>query len=127
LTCVIGHFVPWEIAWFLAHGKPAKAFERALDKGGVSDAGHVRIRRPSVREMARIFAPDFVLQNWRAVGIAVPPSYMERWARRFPEVIRLLAGVDDRIDRLPLLRRLGDCILLEFSRAETSSASSNVP
>ena len=35
LTCMIGHFVPWEIAWFLAHGKPAKAFERALDKGGL--------------------------------------------------------------------------------------------
>ncbi|MGA2596983.1 MAG: class I SAM-dependent methyltransferase [Bryobacteraceae bacterium] len=127
LICVIGHFVPWEIAWFLAHGKPVKAFRRVLDNGGLSDAGDLKIQRPSVRKMARIFAPDFELRGWRGVGIAVPPSYMERWARRFPGILKLLAVVDDRIDRLPLFRNLGDCILLEFSRRETNSSSSMAP
>ena len=121
LTCVIGHFVPWEIVWFLAHGKPSKAFARALDNGALFDAGELKIQRPSVREMARIFAPDFVLRRSRGVGIAVPPSYMEPWARRFPKVTKLLARVDDWIDRRPLFRNLGDCILLEFSRAEINS------
>ena len=127
LTCVIGHFVPWEIAWFLAHGKPAKALERALDKGGLFDAGELKIQRPSVREMARIFAPDFELRGWRGVGIAVPPSYMEHWARRFPKVTKLLARTDDWIDRRPLFRSLGDCILIEFLRTETNSPCSKVP
>jgi ubiquinone/menaquinone biosynthesis C-methylase UbiE len=121
LTCVIGHFVPWEIVWFLAHGKPAKAFARALDNGGLSDAGDLKIQRPSVREMARIFAPEFELRGSRGVGIAVPPSYMEPWARRFPRVTKLLARIDGWIDRRPLFRNLGDCILIEFSRTETNA------
>lgn len=126
LTCVMGHFVPWEIVWFLAHGKPAKAFARTLDHGGLSDAGDLKIQRPSVRKMARFFAPDFELRSWRGVGIAVPPSYMERWARRFPKVTKLLARADDWIDRRPLFRNMGDSILLEFSRTETNCPGSMV-
>jgi len=116
LACVIGHFVPWEMVWFLAHGKPRRAFARARDNGELTTTGNPKIQRPSVREMARLFAPGFKLRGWRGVGIAVPPSYMEPWARRFPEVTRLLARADNWIDRLPLLRNLGDCVLLEFLR-----------
>jgi SAM-dependent methyltransferase len=118
LACVIGHFVPWEIAWFLAHGNPSRAFARIRDNGTIIEAGGLKIQRPSVQEMTRLFAPEFELRNWRGVGIAVPPSYMEHWARRFPAVIRLLARADNLIDRLPLFCNLGDCILLEFSRTE---------
>lgn len=127
LACVIGHFVPWEILWFLAHGKPARAFARIRDDGRLFEAGDLKIQRPSVQQMARLFAPDFELRSWRGVGIAVPPSYMEHWARRFPEVTKLLARADDWIDRLPLFRNLGDCVLLEFSRTETVSRFSKAP
>jgi ubiquinone/menaquinone biosynthesis C-methylase UbiE len=116
LACVIGHFVPWEIAWFLAHGKPSRAMARVFDNGAPSEAGDLTIQRPSVREMTRLFAPEFELRSWRGVGIAVPPSYMEHWARRFPTVIRLLARCDNLFDRWPLYRNLGDCILLEFTK-----------
>jgi hypothetical protein len=56
------------------------------------------------------------------VGIAVPPSYMEPWARRFPGVIHLLARADDWIDRWPLFRNLGDCVLIEFARTDSIPA-----
>jgi ubiquinone/menaquinone biosynthesis C-methylase UbiE len=118
LACVMGHFVPWEIAWFLAHGKPSRALARVRDNGTIVETGDLKIQRPSVQEMTRLFAPEFELRRWRGVGIAVPPSYMEHWAQRFPAVIRLLARADNLIDRLPLFRNLGDCILLEFSRTE---------
>jgi SAM-dependent methyltransferase len=118
LACVIGHFVPWEIAWFLAHGKPSKAIARLRDNGTTSEADGLKIQRPSVQEMARLFAPEFELRSWRGVGIAVPPSYMEHWARRFPAVFRMLARADNLIERFPLCRNMGDCILLRFSRKE---------
>jgi SAM-dependent methyltransferase len=117
LICIVGHFVPWEIAWFLAHGKPVRAFARVRDNGRLLESGGVKIQRPSVQQMARLFAPHFELQSRRGVGIAVPPSYMEHWARRFPKVTRTLARADHWIDRLPLFRNLGDCVLLEFVRA----------
>jgi SAM-dependent methyltransferase len=122
LVCVIGHFVPWEIVWFLVHGKPGRAFARALANGELIKAGDLKIQRPSVRKMARLFAPDFELRGWRGVGIAVPPSYMEPWARRFPEFTRLLARADNWIDRWPLFRNLGDCVLVEFARTEATRA-----
>ena len=71
-----------------------------------------------------MFAPDFELRSWRGLGIAVPPSYMEHWARRFPEVTRLLARADNRIDRLPLFRNLGDRVLLEFLHVQANSRRS---
>jgi len=122
LVCMIGHFVPWEVAWFLAHGKPGRAFARARAKAGIVAAGDLKIQRPSVREMAGLFAPYFELESWRGVGIAVPPSYMEPWARRFPGVIHLLARADDWIDRWPLFRNLGDCVFIEFARTDSIPA-----
>jgi SAM-dependent methyltransferase len=115
VVCIIGRFVPWEIVWFLAHGEPRRAFARARGKVEV-EPGAVKVQHPSVREMARLFAPYFELRWNRGVGITVPPSYLEHWACRFPRATRLLAGVDEAIDRMPLFRNLGDCVLLEFLR-----------
>lgn len=63
LACVIGHYVPWEIAWFLAHGNPSKAMARARDNGTIFKDGDLKIQRPSVREMARLFGPEFELRS----------------------------------------------------------------
>jgi hypothetical protein len=56
------------------------------------------------------------LKQWEGIGIAVPPSYMERWARRFLRTTKALAAVDWRIGRIPLFRSLADGVLLEFER-----------
>jgi SAM-dependent methyltransferase len=111
-----GRLVPWEIAWFLAHGKPGKALRRLRRDGPDFNRGPVPVRNYSVREIATVFAPGFRLKHWEGIGIAVPPSYMEHWARRFPRTTNALAAVDWRIGRIPLFRSLGDGVLLEFER-----------
>lgn len=119
LVCMIGRFVPWEILWFLAHGDPARAGLRL--RSGTSRAvegGHLKVQYPSVREIVRVFAPSFRLKRWRGIGITVPPSYMERWANRFPRTTRVLSGVDDRLGDLPVFRNMADSVLLTFARAE---------
>jgi ubiquinone/menaquinone biosynthesis C-methylase UbiE len=115
LLCMMGRFVPWEIAWFAARGEPGKALRRLRRKDFRSgDAGSVHIHRPSVREMTRIMSPGFRLRRWGGVGIAVPPTYTENRMRHFPRVIRGLASIDRLIGGLPLFRRMADCVLLEF-------------
>jgi len=115
LLCMMGRFVPWEIAWFAARGEPGKALRRLRRKDFRSaDSGSVHIHRPSVREMTRIMSPGFRLRSWGGVGIAVPPTYTENRMRHFPRVIRGLAGIDRLIGDLPFFRRLADCVLLEF-------------
>jgi ubiquinone/menaquinone biosynthesis C-methylase UbiE len=115
LLCMIGRFVPWEIVWFTAHGRPAKALRRLRGNSfRPSDPGTVRIQRPSVKEIARVMSPAFRLQRWSGVGITVPPTYTEKRMQHFPRMIKGLAGIDRMIEDLPLFRRMADCVLLEF-------------
>ncbi len=115
LLCMIGRFVPWEIAWFMAHGEPGKALRRLRANSFDSSApGTVRIQRPSVREIERVMSPAFRLKRWSGVGIAVPPTYTENRMQHFPRTIKGLAGIDRIIEDLPLFRGMADCVLLEF-------------
>jgi len=111
-----GRLVPWEIAWFLAHGRPGRALRRLRRDSPDFNAGPVQVRNYSVREIASVFAPGFQLRRWEGLGIAVPPSYMEHWARRFPRATQALAAVDWHVGRLPLFRSMADGVLLEFER-----------
>src|SRR6516225_2863377 len=62
----------------------------------------------SVRELCHRFSPHFRLESWKGVGVAVPPSYMEPWAQRFPKVLNLAAYVDQWLGPCPLMRAMSD-------------------
>jgi SAM-dependent methyltransferase len=118
--CMIGRFVPWEIAWYMAHGNPRRAFLRfkKVTLGHIGEGAVVSVRYPSVRKLASIFSPGFRLRKLQGIGITLPPSYLEHWAQKFPLVVNRLATLDRRIGCLPLLRSMGDCVLLQFERTE---------
>jgi SAM-dependent methyltransferase len=120
ILSVVGRFVPWEIAWYLAHGNPGRAFLRFRRGmvGRIAEDKIVRVRYPSVRTLANIFAPGFRLRKQRGIGVALPPSYLEYHARKFPVTLNRLASLDRRIGGLPLARSMGDCVLLHFERRE---------
>jgi SAM-dependent methyltransferase len=117
LTCMMGRFVPVEIAWYLAHGNPQRAFQRLRERqSSFRETESLTIHRPTVGEIARQMQPAFRLLRWKGIGITVPPSYAERFASRIPKLIQRLAAVDNAIGNLPLFRGMGDCVLLEFER-----------
>ena len=119
LLCVSGHFVPLEIAWHLAHGRPRRAMRRFKHSGTVghiTDDGKAIVQYPTVERFARFFAPDFQLRRCRGIGVTMPPAYFEPWARRFPKVFEWLAKTDLWVGRLPGLRRMAGHILLQFER-----------
>jgi hypothetical protein len=121
---MIGRFVPWDIAWFLAHGSPAKPVHRFRTARPRREADILTIHRPSVKEIASTFAPWFRLRRWKGIGIAVPPSYMESLARRFPKATNVLVRVDARIGNLALFRHMADQVLLEFEARNTHAFES---
>ncbi len=119
LLCMIGRFVPWEIAWFMARGEPGKAFRRLrANSFRSSDPGAVCIQRPRVREIVSVMSPAFRLRRWSGVGMAVPPTYTENRMQHFPRMIKGLAGIDRMIEDLPLFRRMADCVVMEFECAK---------
>jgi ubiquinone/menaquinone biosynthesis C-methylase UbiE len=121
VLCWMGHCCAWEIAWYFAQGKPGKAFRRFHREGvtaRLAEGPSVRVRYPSVRELARTFSPEFRIKSIKGIGVAVPPSYLEAWANRFPGPFDLSVGADSLLGRCPGIRAFADHVLLEFRREE---------
>jgi 2-polyprenyl-3-methyl-5-hydroxy-6-metoxy-1,4-benzoquinol methylase len=114
--CMLGRFMPWEILRYGAQRNWTKAFQK-LRRNWIQVTGSgVEVRLYSRKEIAKLFAPDFRLRSWKGIGIAVPPAYMDHWARNFPKTMRGLSLVDRVISRAPIFRNWGGCILYEFER-----------
>ena len=115
LFCVMGRFVPLEIAWFALGGRFNRATARLRNKLASADfPGRVNI--PSVGALARAFQPEFRLESWRGIGVSIPPSSLGAIAAQFPRLTGFLANFDDPVSRIPVLRGWGDCVLLQFRR-----------
>jgi len=117
VICVSTRFCAWEMIWFILHGKFRKAFRRCSGRTTATVGEFtVDVYYPTVRRLQRLFAPSFVMQSCKGVGIAVPPSYVEPWIRNHPKLLSLLSTIDRVISSLPGFRVLGDHMILSFER-----------
>jgi ubiquinone/menaquinone biosynthesis C-methylase UbiE len=119
LLCLFGRTCAWEIGWYLAQGDFGRAFRRFSSvpvNARLGSDAEVTVSYPSVRDVKEAFAPYWRLAGRKAVGLAIPPTYAETWARRAPSAIQLLEKVENRISRWPILRNLGDHVVFEFER-----------
>ena len=121
ILCLFGRFCLWEMLWYTLHGDFKKAFRRLGGKGVVANIGpghSVLVRYPSVDSLCRDFAPHFRLVSWKGVGIAVPPSYLEPWAERFPRLFKFAAKIDPLLGQCPGFRALADHVVVVLERVE---------
>lgn len=119
LLCVMGPVCLWETVWYVLHGEFAKAlrrFHRAGAEARFGDSAVIKVHYPSVRSIRRVFAPEIRLKTIRGIGVAVPPSYLEAWANRFPGLLRPAANADLVLGRCPGIRMFADHVLLRFER-----------
>jgi ubiquinone/menaquinone biosynthesis C-methylase UbiE len=126
LLCWMGPCCLWEMAWYLARGNQEKAFRR-LKRDGVTakiaDGAFVRVHYPSVKSLLRTFAPQFRVTAIKGIGVAVPPSYLEPWAQRHPQLFQLCERADSLLGRCPGVRVLADHILVRLQRESLADAS----
>ncbi|MGH9436978.1 MAG: class I SAM-dependent methyltransferase [Terriglobia bacterium] len=119
VLCMAGTLVGWEVIVCLRHMKLREAFHR-LGRGPyygrLVDDFFVPCWYPSVREISRVFRPSFRLLRWRGVGVAVPPVFLERHAKRHPRAFNLLVKIDPLLGQAPLVRALADHLLLTFEK-----------
>ena len=121
LLCLMGPVCLWETVWYFLHGEFAKAFRRFHRAGiaaRVGDGAIFHVHYPSVRSIRHVFAPGFRLKTIQGIGVAVPPSYLEAWAKRFPGIVRLGANADMFLGRCPGIRVFADHVLLRFERTK---------
>jgi SAM-dependent methyltransferase len=117
VLCLSTRICLWETAWYLLHGKPAKAFRRWSGRHQAMLQGMpVDVYYPRLNMLRTAFLPHFRLRRVRAIGLFVPPSYVEAWIRKHPLLLRAFVRLDMVFSRLPLLRILGDHMLLHFEK-----------
>ena len=106
----------------MAHAEPRKAFRRFRRGGVIARLGNdaeVRVHYPSIQEISQAFAPEFQLRCFQGIGVVVPPSYVESWARTFPGMIECAVRLDSALATFPGFRALGDHVLLRFERTSS--------
>lgn len=119
ILCLSTRYCLWEIVSNGLQGRWKKAFRRCSGRARANLGGiDISVTYPTVREMRRLLSPWFRLRSVTAVGLAVPPSYMEAWCGRHPHIFRILTRLDELLRSCPGLRGLGDHVLLVFERCE---------
>ena len=111
---VMGRYVPWEWAWYLARGDPGTAFRR-LRPQGVSWRG-LQVSYPTPAALARALAPHFVASVATPLGFALPGSYAASFLERSPRLLGALVRTEEVLRRLPLLAACADHYLFEARR-----------
>jgi len=117
LVCVWSRTCVTEMLWYLLRGEFKKAARRLSTSSEVTLGGlAISVYYPGVPEIRASFAPWFQLLSRRAIGLFVPPSYVEQWVNTRPHLLARLERFDEWSAAWPILRDLGDHVLLEFER-----------
>jgi ubiquinone/menaquinone biosynthesis C-methylase UbiE len=117
LFCFSNRFCLIEVAHYLMRGQWQKALRRwnGHTVATLSDL-KLPVYYPGLRQIRRHFAPHFTLRSYIGVGVAVPPSYCEKWVRQHRGVFRVLCRLEEILSPVPGLRLTGDHILLCFKK-----------
>jgi SAM-dependent methyltransferase len=125
LVCsVIARWCPFEIAWFLLHGRPREGLRR-LRRGwqqvpvGGRDGIEVLVstRYLSVRDVARAFAPTFAVEKVMSLPLLLPPPYLDPFYRARRGIFDRVEHWERRLRSRWPWRTMGDHIALVLRRA----------
>jgi len=117
LLCLSTRFCLAEMIYYLAQGNTRKAFRRCGGKASAVVGGiKMPIYYPTLRQLRKYFEPYFVVKSYSGVGVAIPPSYCEGWARRHDGLFEHLRSLERKLASVPLLRVSGDHILIRFEK-----------
>ena len=117
LVCLWSRVSVAEVLWYLLHGQTKNAVRRLSGKA-TARLGEMTISvfYPTVGGMRRSFSPWFRLRSRCAVGLFVPPSYVEQSFNKRGATLARLVWLDRFCAEWPILRDVGDHMLLEFER-----------
>jgi len=114
ITNVMGKYCPWEIGFYLLHGRPRRAFVRLSNQHRPVRLGDVKVwtRYYRPRQWYRIFLGRVKMVSYRAMSLTVPPPYLESWSSRHPELFEVLNRWDEILSHVPFFRNMGDHFLM---------------
>jgi len=119
IICLSTRFCISEIIWFLLHGRPHEAFRRCSGHAAAKVGEFVvDVYYPTLRQLQRSFSAAFVMRSCVGIGITVPPSYVEPWIRKFPNLLHVMSRIDKALSARRGFRVIGDHVLVSFERVQ---------
>lgn len=115
----MGMVCPWEIGWYLVHGKLKTAFRR-FGRRPLASLGDsaVPVYYPSSNRLKQAFRPWFTPVRTESLGLLLPPSYLSSSVARWPRLSDLLNAIENKIGNISL--GWGDHYILILERNQTS-------
>jgi SAM-dependent methyltransferase len=117
---IMNRWCPVEMTWFGLHGQWREATRRwrgpvqaSVYPGGPKD---ITTWYYSRREVERAFATDFRVEHVEALPLLWPPPYLDFLVTRFERFFRALEPLEWWAAQRPILRDLGDHVLLRMRR-----------
>jgi SAM-dependent methyltransferase len=117
---IINRLCAVEMVWFALHGQWSAARRRwsgpvaaAAYRGGPRDVTTWYYSRSQIE---RAFGATFSTEFVEALPLLWPPTNLDSLVRRFPKLYAVLDPLDRQLSRWPLLRDLGDHVLLRLRR-----------
>lgn len=112
---LMGRYVPWEWAWYLAHGDASTAFRR-LRRGGVAWRG-LQVSYPTPAILARALRPHFTPRAATPLGLVLPGSYAAPLLERTPRLLATLTRAEQALQRLRAGAAFADHYCFEATRS----------
>lgn len=91
----MGPFCPWEIIWYLLHGRLREAFRRRRQPVPAKiGAATMPVWYPAAGRLRRDFAPWFQPRHSQSLGFWLPPSYLCHLVERRPALFAWLGRLE---------------------------------
>lgn len=114
ILCLMGRWVPWEWLWFTCRGEPRKGFRRFSGKSVWNGAD---IYYPKVSDVVgSMKKASFRLICTEALGVIMPPSYVNGLVSSWPNVFKAIGGLEKLVSKKYPFSCLADHYLLVFKK-----------
>jgi len=115
---VMGPYCPWEIIWYLLHGRVGQAFRRFRSSvdAHVANGKTIRIWYPSPKRFQKEFAPFFEKEKIVGIGSLTPPPYMGRLVAMWKTMFKMMWRLEHTFGSYFPLTWLNDHFLMVLKR-----------
>ncbi len=112
---VFGLMGPWPLPATVERALTARGDARSRSVPRVAGVS-LPVRYPWPGDVRRLLGPAFTWRRTFALGVLVPGPDHAGWCRRHPQTFGVLAALERLVRDWPVLRALGDHVVLEGAR-----------
>ncbi len=118
---VMGKYCLWETGYYLFKFKLGKALRRWDNKGVPTKIEEEEFETwfYSVRGLNKIFSKHFKLIDAKPIAVAVPPSYLQLYFDKRPNLLKRFDKFDNLLTRWKWLSNFSDHLILTFELKKT--------